>query len=278
MKTVLIDDERLARDELRRLLQAHPEVEVAGEAANVTEALRLLPVLRPDLIFLDIEMPGRTGFDLLEALPAPHPEIIFVTAYDAFALRAFEVNALDYLLKPVVPARLAKTLAQVRRRRAEASDYAPAPASLSASPPAPAATGEAAALTDLGADSDEARRVSDGRAEPRFREDDQVFLREGERCYFVPVREILLLEAEGNHTRVWFRGEKPLLSRALATLEARLPESLFIRANRAQVVNRAEIERMEPWFSGGLKAYLRGGLQVEFSRRQAQVFRERAGL
>ena len=278
MKTVLIDDERLARDELRRLLQAHPEVEVAGEAANVTEALRLLPVLRPDLIFLDIEMPGRTGFDLLEALPAPHPEIIFVTAYDAFALRAFEVNALDYLLKPVVPARLAKTLAQVRRRRAEASDYAPAPASLSASPPAPAATGEAAALTGLGADSDEARRVSDGRAEPRFREDDQVFLREGERCYFVPVREILLLEAEGNHTRVWFRGEKPLLSRALATLEARLPESLFIRANRAQVVNRAEIERMEPWFSGGLKAYLRGGLQVEFSRRQAQVFRERAGL
>lgn len=252
MRTVLIDDERLAREELRRLLGAHPEVEIAGEAANVTEALRLLPELRPELVFLDIEMPGRSGFDLLAALPPPHPEIVFVTAYDAFALRAFEVNALDYLLKPVHPARLADALARVRRRR-----------------------------EDVASDVDEARGGTGGQAsgaESRFRADDQVFLREGDRCWFVPVREIVLLEAEGNHTRVWFRDQRPLLHRALATMEARLPAELFIRANRSQVVNRGFIADVEPWFSGGLKATVRGGPAVEFSRRQAQVFRERLGL
>ncbi len=248
MKTVLIDDERLAREELRRLLGRHPEVEIAGEAGNVTEALRIIPLLRPELVFLDIEMPDRNGFDLLAALPPPHPEIVFVTAYDAFALRAFEVNALDYLLKPVHPARLAEALARVGRRRAEAGE------------------------------EDDARSGAESRPEPRFRADDQVFLREGDRCWFVPVREILLLEAEGNHTRVWFRGEKPLLPRALAAMEARMPEELFIRANRAQVVNRAHIVDVEPWFSGGLKASLRDGPAVEFSRRQAGVFRERLGL
>jgi two-component system LytT family response regulator len=248
MKTVLIDDERLARAELRQLLGLHPEVEIAGEAANVTEALRLLPELRPDLIFLDIEMPGRTGFDLLAALPPPHPEIVFVTAYDAFALRAFEVNALDYLLKPVHPARLAAALARVRRR-----------------------------LEDASAESDDERSGA-AAPEPRFRADDQVFMREGDRCWFVPVREIVLVEAEGNHTRVWFRDQKPLLHRSLTTMEARLPEDLFIRANRSQVVNRGCIVDVEPWFSGGLKATVKGVPAVEFSRRQAQVFRERMGL
>ncbi len=105
-----------------------------------------------------------------------------------------------------------------------------------------------------------------------------MFVRDGDRCWFVPVREIGLLESEGNHTRVHFRGERPLLHRALSTMEARLPESVFMRANRGQLVNRAFIAKVEPWFGGGLKATLRGGGEVEFSRRQAQVFRERLGL
>ncbi len=246
MKTVLIDDERLARQELRHLLAAHPEIEIVGEAANVTDALRLLPALQPDLIFLDIEMPGRTGFDLIAALPPPHPEIIFVTAFDAFALRAFEVNALDYLLKPVSPARLKAALERLRVSRAgevEVEDLS-------------------ASRTPAGV----------------FREDDQVFLREGDRCWFVPVKDIVLLESEGNHTRVHFHREKPLLHRALASMEERVPDKLFVRANRSQVVNRTFIERVEPWFSGGLKATVKGGLEVEFSRRQAQIFRERLGL
>jgi two-component system LytT family response regulator len=245
MKALIIDDERLARVELRVLLAAFPEVEIAGEAANATEALKLIPKLAPDLIFLDIEMPGRSGFDLLEALPAPHPHIVFVTAYNEFAMRAFEVNALDYLMKPVHPARLATALERVSSRVA-----------------APSATTEAA-------------------AEPGgapLREDDQVFVRDGDRCWFIPVRELRLLESEGNHTRLHFRDQRALLYRTLGSMEARLPASLFVRANRSQLVNRTFVDAIEPWFSGGLKAALRGGGEVEFSRRQAQVFRDRLGL
>jgi len=113
MTALIVDDERLARLELRRLLAAHPEVEIVGEARNAEEALDLARNLQPDVLFLDIQMPGMTGFDLLERLEDV-PQVIFTTAYDAYALKAFEVNALDYLLKPVAPARLAAALAKVR--------------------------------------------------------------------------------------------------------------------------------------------------------------------
>jgi two-component system LytT family response regulator len=247
MKTVLIDDERLARKELRHLLTAHPEIEIVGEAANVTEALRLIPSLSPKLVFLDIEMPVRNGFDLLSTLPAPHPYIIFVTAYDAFAVRAFQVNALDYLLKPVEPERLAEALARLGRKNERADD-----------------------------DYSEKSPAHDP-ATP-FQEEDRVFVREGDRCWFVPLKEIALLEAQGNHTRVHLQDERPLLRRSLAAMEKRLPVTLFVRANRGQLVNRSYIEKMEPWFSGGLKATLRNGTVVEFSRRQAQEFRDRLEL
>lgn len=253
MKVFLVDDERLARAELRLLLSAHPEITVGGEAANVAEALRLLPEVHPDLLFLDIEMPGRGGFDLLAALPPPHPRIVFVTAYDAHALRAFEVDALDYLLKPVSPERLAASLARVRARLTNPA--APAPAAPADEDDAPAPENEA----PLG-------------------ENDQVFVRDGERCWFVPVRDIRLLESEGNHTRVHFGSSRPLVHRPLAAVEARLPASWFLRANRAQVVHRGYIEKIEPWFGGGLRATLRGGGEVEFSRRQARLLRLRLGL
>ena len=201
MKIVIVDDERLAREELRGLLSAHPGLEVCGEAANVTEALKLIPALRPDLLFLDIEMPGRTGFDLLAALPPPHPQLVFVTAYDAFAVRAFEVNALDYLMKPVHPRRLAATLEKIRAsaRPSGPTDDAPAPV------PEPTAP---------------------------LREDDHVYVREGDRSWFIPVRSLRLLEADGNHTRLYFGEDRPLLYRTLGAMEARLPASLFLRANR----------------------------------------------
>jgi two-component system LytT family response regulator len=248
MKAVLIDDERLARAELRGLLAAFPEIDVCGEAANVTEALKLIPKLRPDLLFLDITMPGRTGFDLLAALPPPHPQLIFVTAFDAFALRAFEVNALDYLVKPVHPKRLATAVAKVRARLLPAT-------------PADATAPQTA-------------------EEPTvpLRDDDSVFVREGDRCWFIPVRSLRLLEADGNHTRLYFGEDRPLLYRTLAAMEARLPATLFLRANRSQLVNLAFIEKVEPWFSGSVKVRLRGGPEVEFSRRQAQLFRDRTSL
>jgi len=115
MKALIIDDERLARVELRRLLAAHPEIEIAGEACNGDEALTLIAQASPDLLFLDVQMPGLTGFDVLERLDEI-PQVIFTTAYDAYAIKAFEVNALDYLMKPISPARLAAALAKVRPR------------------------------------------------------------------------------------------------------------------------------------------------------------------
>lgn len=235
------------------MLATLPGFEVCGEAANVTEALKLIPKAKPDLLFLDIEMPGRTGFDLIAALPPPHPELIFVTAYERFALRAFEVNAIDYLMKPVHPQRLAATLAKVQARRAR-------PAAAEPEPETEAVPGEAeAAAIPLG-------------------EEDRVYLRVGDRCWFVPVRSLRLLDADGNHTRLFFDHEKPLLYRTLASMEARLPASLFLRANRSQIVNLTHIESIGPWFSGSIKVKLRGGEEVEFSRRQAQIFRDRMGL
>lgn len=247
IRAFIADDERLAREELRTLLADFPQIEITGEAANATEALARVPPLKPDLLFLDIEMPGCNGFQLLEKLPPPLPHVIFTTAYDKFAVDAFEINALDYLLKPVHPERLALALARV--------------------PP-----GETVAGTPR---EDEASHEP---PDAPLRETDNVFVRDGDRCWFIPVRSIHLLEAEGNHTRVHFQNCRPLLYRALVALEARLPGTLFVRANRSQMVNTSFIQSVEPWFSGTLKITLQNGTAVEFSRRQTQVFRDRLAL
>lgn len=241
---MIVDDEELARAELRVLLADFDGVEIVGEAGNATEALARVPRLRPDVLFLDIELPGRNGFELLGVLPPPLPQVIFTTAYDAFAIRAFEVNAVDYLLKPIRPDRLAEAVDRVRGTTADSTDE-------------PLASGD---------------------GEPALREEDRVLVRDAERCWFVPVRSIRLLEAEGNYTRVLFDEHEPRLYRTLRSLEERLPATLFLRANRSQIVNLACVESVEPWFSGSLKARLRGGREVEFSRRQAQVLRERWSL
>ena len=241
MKAILIDDERLARAELRRLLAAHSEVEIVGEAANTKQARELITAHQPALLFLDVQMPGESGIALLESLEPPVPHVIFTTAYDEFAVKAFDLNALDYLLKPVDPARLAAALAKLR----------------------------------------EAERPA-GRSGPVNRErlagEDKVFVREGDRCWFVEVKSIRLLESEGNYTRVFFETAQPQLFRSLNAMEERLDSKYFFRANRRQIINLNWIEKIEPWFSGGLLVYLKGGAKVELSRRQAQEFRERMSL
>jgi two-component system LytT family response regulator len=240
MKALLIDDERLARNELRRLLAAFPAITIAGEAANAKQAREQIAALQPDLLFLDVQMPGETGMELLESLEPPAPQVIFTTAYDEFAVKAFELNALDYLLKPVDPARLA---AAIDRLLAKAGG-APAPA-----------------------------------AKPsRLAAEDKVFVREGERCWFVEVRQIRLLESEGNYTRVHFADAQPQLFRSLNAMEERLDAKYFFRANRRQIINLAWIDKIEPWFSGGLLVQLKGGAKIELSRRQAQEFREKMSL
>jgi two-component system LytT family response regulator len=224
MKALIIDDERLARLELRRLLGEHPEVEVVGEARSGDEALTLVPQLAPELIFLDIQMPGMTGFELLERLD-DLPQVIFTTAYDAYAIRAFEVNALDYLLKPIAPERLAAALGRVR----------------------PSA--------------------DRGRLE-------QVFVRDGERCWIVRLADIFLLESEGNYTRLHFGNERPLIRRSLNALEEQLDPAIFFRAGRAEMINLKWIDKVDLAVTGGLTVTLRSGRQVEMSRRQSARLRE----
>jgi two-component system LytT family response regulator len=239
MKALIVDDERLARNELRRLLAKHPEIEVIGEAADAEEARAAVARLRPELLFLDVQMPGDDGFALLETLEPPLPQVIFTTAYDEFAVKAFDFNALDYLLKPVDPARLAAGLEKLR------------------------ASGGPGAAGDRPA---------------RLAPEDKVFVREGERCWFVELKSIRLMESEGNYTRLYFDEARPQLFRSLNAMEERLDPRSFFRANRRQIVNLAWIDRIEPWFSGGLLVHLKGGLKVELSRRQAQAFRERMSL
>jgi two-component system LytT family response regulator len=165
--------------------------------------------------------------------------VIFTTAHDEFAVKAFELNALDYLLKPVDPARLATAVARLEDRPGCAPSAAP--------------TGQ------LG-------------------NEDKVFVREGDRCWFVEVRTIRLLESEGNYTRVHFADAQPQLFRSLNAMEERLDAKFFFRANRRQIINLAWVEKIEPWFSGGLLVHLKGGAKVELSRRQAQEFREQMSL
>ena len=240
MKALLIDDERLARNELRRLLAAFPEIQIAGEAAQAKQAREQIAALKPDLLFLDVQMPGETGIEFLESLEPPVPQVIFTTAYDEFAVKAFELNALDYLLKPVDPARLA---AAVERLRRQGKDIRP---------------------------KEEPAGCLDAK--------DKVFVREGEKCWFVEVGQIRLLESEGNYTRVHFGDAQPQLFRSLNAMEERLDPKCFFRANRRQIINISWIDRIEPWFSGGLLVHLKGGAKIELSRRQAQEVRERMSL
>jgi two-component system LytT family response regulator len=242
-KAIIIDDERLARNELKKLLQDYPEVEVIAEAANANEGLQKVEELQPDLIFLDIQMPGKTGFDMLTELDkAPH--VIFTTAYDEYALRAFEVNALDYLLKPVEPKRLADALQKLEHAEEKESVISETPA---------------------------VNRGTLGEA-------DQVFVKDGERCWFVKLGDIRLFESVGNYAKVFFGPNKPLILKSLNALEERLDEKVFFRANRKHIVNLRMIEKVEPYFNGGLLLEIKGGEKIEVSRRQAVKFKEMMSL
>jgi two-component system LytT family response regulator len=241
-KAILIDDERLARNELRKLLQDYPEIEVVDEAANVDEAVKKIKEHTPDLIFLDIQMPGKTGFDLLNELEHT-PDIIFTTAYDEYALRAFDVNALDYLLKPIEPKRLAEAIHKLE-------DFEESVSSVS--------------------DVMQIRTI--------LSENDQVFVKDGDRCWFVRLGEIRLFESVGNYVKVFFASNKPLILKSLNALEERLDEKVFFRANRKHIVNMRMIERVEPYFNGGLLLELQGGEKIEVSRRQAVKFKEMMSL
>ena len=234
MKAMIIDDEPPARRELRRLLTDFAWVNIVGEAGNVDQAQGMVESLAPDLLFLDIQMPGGSGFDLLSRLEHL-PQVIFTTAHDEHAVRAFEVDALDYLLKPIDPARLSAALARVKIAHV-------------GRPPLPEAVLE------------------------------QIFVRDGDRCWFVPLREVRLLTSEGNYIRLSWGKTQPLLGRALAALEPRLDPTRFFRANRRQIINLDFIEHVELGVNGRLHAQLRDGPEVEISRRQARLFKAKMSV
>ncbi|MCW4454183.1 LytTR family DNA-binding domain-containing protein [Flavobacterium sp. MXW15] len=242
LRVLIVDDARLARSELRTLLAELPGVECVGEADDVPAARQALARLHPDVVLLDVQMPSGSGFDVLDGLETV-PAVVFTTAYDQYAVRAFEANALDYLLKPVVAERLRAALDKARAGIATGATAEPG----------------AAPRSVLGAE-------------------DQVFLRDGERCWFVALGEISRIVVDGNYARLWFREQNALLSRSLSALEARLDPALFFRANRNTLVNLRMVRAVEPSIADGYLLRLRDGSEVEVSRRQARELRERLAL
>lgn len=248
MKTIIIDDERLARNELKRLLEDFPKIQVVGEAANADEAIELIDEHQPDLLFLDIQMPGKNGFELLEIIEDRVPEVIFTTAYDEYALKAFEYNALDYLMKPIDSGRLAEAIAKVE---------------------------------------EELKRTAQLNSDPGrsyLTESDQVFVKDGEKCWFVKLGKVRLFESMGNYVRLHFEDQKPMILKSLNSLEERLDPKSFFRANRKHIINLQWVEKIEPWFSGGLLVTIKSGEKttplekIEISRRQAIKFKDLMSL
>jgi two-component system LytT family response regulator len=237
MKAIIVDDERLARQELKNLLSAHKEIEIIAECPDAESAKQKIAELNPDVVFLDIQMPGKTGLELLEELSVL-PDVVFVTAYDEYAIKAFEVNAYDYLLKPVAPERLAETIKKLTLKEA----------------------------------------IDKKENNSPLRGNDKIFIKDGEKCWLQSLDNIRLFESEGNYVRVYFDSNKPLILRSLNSLEERLDEKHFFRTSRKHIVNLNWVESIETWFNGGLMMKLKSGQEVEISRRQAVKLKDIMGL
>ena len=231
-KTVIIDDERLAREEVKRTLKQYAEFVIVGEANNVDSALTLIDKEEPDIIFLDIHMPEKSGFDLLEELTTV-PEVVFTTAYDQYAVKAFELNALDYLVKPLREERFARTIEKVKQ---ELEDKAKAKSEVL----------------------------------PMHR---KIFIKNGEQCHFIPLSEIRFIESLDNYARLYFGDKKAMIKRSLNLLEKKLDSTVFFRTNRSQIINIHYIKEIHPYFNNKLQIILTTGEKIEVSSRQSAKFK-----
>lgn len=243
-RTIIIDDERLAREELKSLLKDYHEIEIIDEAKNGEEGIQKIKEHKPDLIFLDINMPGLNGFEMIKHLEEI-PRVIFVTAYDEYALKAFEVSALDYILKPVDPERLKEGIQK---------------------------------LTSSEDDFVSSQQLVITRKDRVLNTSDKVFIKDGEKCWFVELSKVRMLESDGNYVKVYFDNFRPLILRSLNSFEERLDPEFFFRANRKYIINLKWVSSIENWFNGGLQVELREGEKVEISRRQAIRFKEMMSL
>lgn len=244
MKAVIIDDERLARQELKHLLEEHKnQITVVGEASNGMEGIEIIKEKTPDIIFLDIQMPEMDGFEMLKALDEI-PEVVFITAYDDYAIDAFKVNALDYLLKPIDPALLKTTLERIEENDSEEDFQSP----------------------------------ENSRNERKLNIDDRIFIKDGEECYFPKLKDVRYFESQGNYVRVFFNENRPMILRSLNALQERLSSEDFFRANRKYLINLHHIKNIENWFNGGLKVELSDQKEIEVSRRQTIRFKDNMSL
>ncbi len=240
LSAVIVEDSRLARNELKELLKAHKEIELLGEAANVDEGLKLINDTKPDLLFLDINMPEKNGFDLLELLDDV-PTTIFTTAFDEYAIKSFEYNAFDYLLKPINQNRFTSSIEKVIEKYSS-------------------------------------RKPSESKSEDALSLDKQIFIKDGEKCWLVKIQDIFMFEIVGNYTRVFFEDNKPLIYKSLGQVEEKLPSDVFFRANRQQVINITHVKKVVSWFNGKLKIEMNSGNEIEISRRQSYLFKEQLSL
>lgn len=240
IKAVIVEDSRLARNELKELIKSHSEIEIVGEAENVDDGFELIRKSHPDLLFLDINMPEKDGFELLEMLDEV-PVTVFTTAYDEYAIKSFEYNALDYLLKPISDKRFALAMEKVKSTLENASEES--------------TTGS-----------------------ERLTETSQIFIKDGEKCWLVKIGDISHFDIVGNYTRVYFQDQKPMLYKSLNQVEEKLPEQNFFRANRQQIINTNYVKNVVPWFNGKLKLTMQNGEEIEVSRRQSYLFKDKMSL
>ncbi len=235
ISAVIVEDSRLARNELKELIKEYPNINLVGEAENVDDGVILIEKNKPDLLFLDINMPEKDGFQLLEELDKV-PIVIFTTAFDEYAIKSFEYNALDYLMKPISANRFDIAIAKIKNQICAG--------------------------------------ITNKKQDEKLNLNSQIFIKDGEQCWLVKIADIYLFEIVGNYTRVYFNENKALIYKSLNQIEEKLPSTSFFRANRQQIINTSHIENVIPWFSGKLKLELTHNKIVEISRRQSQSFKE----
>ncbi|HIP37635.1 MAG TPA: response regulator transcription factor [Crocinitomix sp.] len=234
MKTIIVDDERLAREELKLMLSKYPQIEIIGEYKNTVEAEKALKTLDVELMFIDIQMPGETGLEFLERIDNI-PRTIFVTAYDEHAIKAFELKAYDYILKPIGEKRLEEVIKKLE---------------------------------------EETKIPESVKTAETLKSGDRIFIKDGDKVWFIKVENIRFFESDGNYVKVYFDDCHPLILRSLNSLNERLDGKLFFRANRKYLINLEQISMIDTWFNGGLQVEMSCGTKIEISRRQAIKFKD----
>ena len=249
IRTLIVDDESLARERIREMLEGDPEIEIVGDCANGKEAIQAISKLKPDLIFLDVEMPGIDGFQVLQSLEAAEmPVVIFVTAYDQYAVRAFDTFALDYLLKPFDRERFERSVRRAKTQLLKISD----------------SMNERilSALEQI-------------KTRPVHLE--RLVIKMNGHVFFIKAAEIDWLEAEGNYVRLHAGKESYLLRDTISALEAQLDPKQFLRVHRSAIVNIDRIQELQPWFHGEYRIILREGVQLTLSRSYREKLHELLG-